>query len=71
MTHLASQGHWGYFKIRKAAAQIGNYQDIVLAPLLCESDENVIVEEDLKDSEDATKELMKAINTVLSAIEKV
>ena len=56
---------------KKAAAQIGNYQDIVLAPLSCESDKDVMAEEDLDDSEDATKELTKAINTVLSAIKKV
>ena len=53
--------------------QNDNYQDIVLAPLSCKSDEDVMVEEDLDNSEDATQESIKAINlnTVLSAIEKI
>ena len=53
--------------------QNDNYQDIVLAPLSCKSDEDVMVEKDLDNSEDATQESIKAINlnTVLSAIEKI
>jgi hypothetical protein len=51
--------------------QIGDYQDIVSASLSHESDEDVMAEEDLDDSEDVTNVLTKAINTVLSAIEKV